>query len=166
MGVGGGARDPGGEEGTLPVRGPESTNHVPMMTPSGEGRGFRKEVRSPRLPGRPPRPQEPESHGQEPRPQAHAAHPPRFTWSADAPGLEDGLFLHLDSLPTQLPASKEMMTKAEGEGCRGADRPTEFRVQAMTFAGLWNKARVHTVIMQMGNPRGPTVPYKELCSVL
>lgn len=58
------------------------------------------------------------------------------------------------------------MTKAEGEGCRGAERPTEFRVQAKTFAGLWNKAHAHTEIMHTDNPRGPTVPYKELCSVL
>ena len=57
------------------------------------------------------------------------------------------------------------MTKAEGEGRRGADRPTEFRAQAATFAGLWDKALVHTATVQKDTNEDPLcLPSKELCS--
>ena len=134
-------------------------NHVPRMTLSREGRGFRKEVRSLRPQGGPGN-QRAGDGSPEPRPTRHAH--PNYT---AVPGLEDGLLLHLDPLPTQLPTSQEMMTKAEGEGWRGADRPTEFRVQATTLAGLWNKALVHTAIVQMDTNEDPLcLPSKELCS--
>ena len=74
--------------------------------------------------------------------QAHAAGPPRLTRSADAPGLEDGLFLHLDPLPTQLPASQEMMTK--GKDGEGLTDPQNSEHKLRPSQGLGTK-RTHTL---------------------